>query len=86
MKSEKLRQQALDLIYKFFVNSNDFNGIPLRDISEKLSIEYEDSIDLIKQLITDGSVFLQSSTNPHIIGRLNNIPIETQIKIIDDAK
>jgi hypothetical protein len=86
VKSEKLRQQALDLIYKFFVNSNDFNGIPLRDISEKLSIEYEDSIDLIKQLITDGSVFLQSSTNPHIIGRLNNIPIETQIKIIDDAK
>lgn len=80
------RDLILELVYDFFVNSNDFNGIPLRKISEKLSIDYVESIELLKGLIQDGLIFLQSSTNPHIVGRFNNITTEIQFKIIEDAK
>lgn len=72
-------------IYNFFINSNDFNGIPLRQISDEFEIEYEHSIDLIKNLVKDELVSIQSSTNPHIIG-FQHYPIESQLKILEDAK
>lgn len=43
MKNNK--EEALDCIYSFFINSLDFNGIPLRQISHGLGITYEESID-----------------------------------------
>lgn len=78
---EKIRNR----IYDFFIESNDFNGIPLRSISEELQIDYEESIDLIKKLVIDNSVSIQSSTNPHIIG-FKHYPVDSQIKILEDAK
>ena len=72
-------------IYDFFVESNDFNGIPLRNISKEFKIEYKDSIDLIKKLVIDNSVSIQSSTNPHIIG-LQHYPVESQLEILENAK
>ncbi|MEJ6980019.1 hypothetical protein WG906_06130 [Pedobacter sp. P351] len=73
------------IVFDFFVNSSDFNGIPLRNISQKLDIDYENSIDLIKELVVDGVISIQSSTNPHIIG-FQHYPIDSQIRILEEAK
>ena len=67
------------------MKSSDFNGIPLRNISKELNIEYEGSIDLIKELVSEEIVSIQSSTNPHIIG-FQHYPIDSQKHILEDAK
>ena len=72
-------------VYNFFIESSDFNGIPLRQISDELELEYEHSIDLIKKLVENEIISIQSSTNPHIIG-FQHYPIESQLKILEDAK
>jgi len=78
---EKIRNR----IFSFFVESSDFNGIPLRRISKEFKINYEVSIDVIKRLVTENSVSIQSSSNPHIIG-FQHYPVDIQLKILDDAK
>lgn len=80
-----MKNKIENIIYNFFINSNDFNGIPLRKISDELEIGYEYSIDLIKELVNNEIVSIQSSTNPHIIG-FQHYPIESQLKILQDAK
>ena len=60
MKNNK--EEALDCIYSFFINSLDFNGIPLRQISHGLGITYEESIDI-------DSVFYESSY--HILDNIS---------------
>lgn len=72
-------------IFDFFVESNDFNGIPLRQISIEFKINYDDSIDIIKKLVKENKVSIQSSTNPHIIGQYH-YPADSQIKVLDMAK
>lgn len=72
-------------IYGFFIESHDFNGIPLRDISREFKIDYKESIDLIKNLVLLNTVSIQSSTNPHIIG-FKHYPVDIQIKILEEAK
>ncbi|TDP01679.1 hypothetical protein [Flavobacterium sp. 245] len=72
-------------IYEFFITSSDFNGISLRNISEEFNIEYKDSIDIIKELVNEEIVSIQSSGNPHII-RIQHYPTDIQIKILEDAK
>ncbi|HIP32484.1 MAG TPA: hypothetical protein EYG86_06970, partial [Crocinitomicaceae bacterium] len=80
-----MKKQIENKVYDFFMNSSDFNGMPLRQVSEKLKIEYENSIDIIKTLVYDDRITIQSSTNPHIIySRL--YPIDIQLKILEDAK
>lgn len=80
-----MKEKILDAIYNFFVNSNDFNGIPLRRISRNFDIEYSESIDLIKELVEEDKVSIQSSPNPHIIYD-KHYPTDIQLKILDDAK
>lgn len=80
-----MKDRIENIVFDFFVESRDFNGIPLRNISQKLNIEYENSIDLIKELVVDGVISIQSSTNPHIIG-FQHYPIESQIHILEEAK
>ncbi|WP_372753755.1 hypothetical protein [Mariniflexile sp.] len=80
-----MKKEIEQKIYEFFLESNDFNGIPLRQISSTLMIDYKNSIDIIKELVKDDKVTIQSSTNPHIIYS-SLYPIETQLKILDDAK
>ncbi len=72
-------------VYSFFVKSSDFNGIPLRNISKELNIDYEDSIDLIKELVIEDIISIQSSTNPHIIG-FKHYRIDSQVHILEEAK
>lgn len=74
-----------ELVCSFFCESFDFNGIELRSISQKLGIDYEDSINKVKELVMAGVVDIQSSTNPHIIG-LTHHAIEPQLEILDHAK
>ncbi len=74
-----------ELVYRFFCESSDFNGIPLRDISKKLDINYIHSIDMVKELVSEGTVIIQSSTNPHIIS-LRHPPKDRQQDVLETAK
>ncbi|WEK35880.1 MAG: hypothetical protein P0Y53_00080 [Candidatus Pseudobacter hemicellulosilyticus] len=40
-----LKQRIQDIVFKHFVDSRDYNGIPLRDISDTLEINYAHSIE-----------------------------------------
>ncbi len=80
-----MKNKIKNRVYDFFINSNDFNGIPLRQISEEFGLDYKQSIDLIKKLVEDEIISIQSSMNPHIIG-FQHYPVESQLKILDDAK
>lgn len=80
-----MKEEIERIVYNFFINSNDFNGIPLRQISEELNIEYKTSIDYIKELVNEEKLSIQSSTNPHIISRSHYL-IDSQILLLEDAK
>jgi hypothetical protein len=73
------------LVFSFFCESSDYNGIPLRQISQDLDLGYEESIDFVKQLTESGIVSVQSSTNPHIIG-LKHHPVKSLLEILEHAK
>ncbi|MDJ4921045.1 hypothetical protein LEJ48_03245 [Salmonella enterica] len=78
-------KQIQNLVFSFFCESADFNGIGLRSISERLGLDYKDSIDKIKSLVKDGIIDIQSSTNPHIIG-FSHHAIKSQLDILEHAK
>lgn len=80
-----MKDKIENIVYNFFVDSSDFNGIPLRNISKELKMDYEDSIDLIKELVVEDIISIQSSTNPHIIG-FKHYPVDSQIQILEEAK
>lgn len=82
--SEETKQKILDSVYNFFISSHDFNGMPLRDVSKEFEIDYVESIELVKDLVRNGSISIQSSTNPHIIGWHHDIA--WQIEILEQAK
>ncbi|MEJ1338600.1 MAG: hypothetical protein RPU64_04690 [Candidatus Sedimenticola sp. (ex Thyasira tokunagai)] len=74
-----------NLVFSFFCQSSDFNGIPIRNISEKLDLDYDHSIDLVKQLVRDEVVTIQSSANPHIIGFTHH-PVDPLLDILEHAR
>lgn len=78
-------KQVEDLVFSFFCESSDFNGIALRKISDQLDLDYKRSIDYVKQLVRDETISIQSSTNPHIIGFTHH-PIQSQLDILEHAK
>lgn len=78
-------KEVESLVMSFFCESRDFNGIPLRQISEDLEIEYEHSIDLLKELVKSDAVSIQSSTNPHIV-RFSHHNVDSQLKVLEHAK
>ncbi len=80
-----MQKKIRDKIYDFFIESNDFNGIPLRRISEEFDIDYIESIDFVKKLVVENTVSIQSSSNPHIIG-FQHYPVDIQLRILDEAK
>ncbi|RZJ99932.1 MAG: hypothetical protein EOO46_21505 [Flavobacterium sp.] len=80
-----MKQQIEQKVLDFFVNSHDFNGISLRNISEIFSIDYRQSIDIIKELVSEDKISIQSSTNPHIIG-MQHYPKQSQLDILEQAK
>lgn len=82
---KKLKKNIENKIFSFFIDSNDFNGIPLRQVSKDFDIEYSKSIDIIKELVKDDIISIQSSTNSHII-LLQHYPLDIQLKILEEAK
>lgn len=74
-----------NLVFSFFCESSDFNGISLRNISDQLNLEYKDSIDQVKLLVSQGVVEIQSSTNPHIIGFTHHA-IDPQLELLERSK
>lgn len=72
-------------VYNFFMESKDFNGMSLRTISKELNIEYEFSIDIIKNLVSKNKISIQSSTYPDII-RFKHYPIDAQLQTLEEAK
>ena len=80
-----MKNKIENIVFDFFVDSDDFNGKPLRDVSKELEIEYTNSIDIIKDLVQEQKISIQSSTNPHIIYS-QHYPIGIQLKILEDAK
>ena len=80
-----MKDKIENKVYSFFVESSDFNGIPLRNISKEFNVDYCDSIDLIKELVAEDIISIQSSTNPHIIG-FKHYPVDSQIHILEEAK
>lgn len=78
-------EKITEIVYEFFINSSDFNGIPLRQISEDLKIGYQESIDFIKVGVRNEELSIQSSTNPHIIG-FQEHEISNQLAILENAK
>lgn len=78
-------EEIKNLVFSFFCESSDFNGIALRNISERLDLDYKDSIDQVKELVKERVVSIQSSTNPHIIGFTHHA-IDPQLAILDQAK
>lgn len=85
MDNVLIKEKINNKVFDFFVNSNDFNGIPLRQISDDLKIDYKLSIDFIKELVQEDKISIQSSTNPHIIG-FKHYPKESQLQILGIAK
>jgi len=78
-------ENIIRLVYDFFIRSSDFNGLPLREVSEKMGTGYEHSIDLIKKAVERGVLSIQSSTNPHIIG-FQHFETEKQLWALEEAK
>ena len=48
---KKSLEEIKNKVFSFFITSLDFNGIPLRDISKNSELSYEESIELIKELV-----------------------------------
>lgn len=80
-----IKKQVLDSIYSFFVKSLDFNGISLSQICQNHVITYEESIDIVKELVAEDKCMIQSSTNPHIIYR-TTYSIPSQLNCLESAK
>ncbi len=80
-----MEEKVLKKIFDFFIKSGDFNGIPITTISAKLKIEYLETIEILKQLLSKDLISAQSSINPHIIS-LGDFTKEVQFEILEDAK
>jgi hypothetical protein len=63
-----MKEQATNEIFHFFVKSRDYNGIPVLTLAENLGIEYNQVLPILKELVEEDVVSIQSSINPHIIG------------------
>jgi hypothetical protein len=76
--SEKT-EVVLSTIANFFLDSNDFNGIPLSDLESDTGISGDDLGKLLTELLRDGKISLVFDINPHV-KRFPDLPAEEQIK------
>lgn len=81
MKKDKITE----LIFNFYANSSNFNGILLSSLADKLEVEYQQLIPKIIELIEDDSISIQNGENPHII-RWGHYDKETQIGVVEKAR
>jgi len=83
-EKQPMNELAEQTIYDFFVNSNDYNGIPLTTLAEIIGIPHDKTISIVKQLVIDKKVSIQNDINPHIIS-LGHYEESVQLKILDEA-
>ncbi len=84
MNQDSNAENIIKIVYDFFVESHDFNGILLRDLSTKSGLPYVEIIDIVKQLVEQDIVTVQAGHNPHIITFFGTI--EKQIEVLEEAK
>jgi len=72
-------------VFNFFIESHDFNGIPLSSLSEKTNIDYNTTIDIVKELVSVNVLSIQATGNPHIIG-LSHYDQNDQIQYLEKAR
>lgn len=77
-------EEVQKVIFDFFVNSLDYNGIPLTELSRRVNIDYEKIIEIVKELVIRDLALIQSSINPHIIFLYHEK--DRQIEFLDAAK
>lgn len=78
-------EKVLKAIYDHFVKSSDYNGIALTNLSKKTKIDYLEILEILKNLVNQDKVSIQSGVNPFIIG-IAHYQVESQLKILEDAK
>lgn len=80
-----MKQRIENRIFDFFTSSRDFNGISLWSLPDEFNVPIDEIVDLLKELVSEKKISIQSSTNPHIIG-FRHYDIVDQIKILEDSK
>lgn len=79
------KQQVLTVISDFFIQSGDFNGIPLTKAAKSTKLPYIELVDRVAGLVIDGLVTVQNGINPHIIGT-GYLSTQEQLAVLDQAK
>lgn len=77
--------KVLQRVYDFFLQSSDFNGIPLKRLSKEVKLSYLSVIEIVKDLVIKGHLSIQTGTNPHIIA-LGHYRQSAQLELLDKAK
>lgn len=78
-------EKILKTIYNHFVKSSDYNGISLTALSSKTKIDYIGVLEILKTLVIEDKVSIQSGVNPFIIG-IAHYKKESQLEILEKAK
>jgi len=79
-----IENQIITEVFQFFIESRDFNGIPLGSLCDKTGTEKAVALAALEQLVSRRLVSIQSGENPHII-RLQHFTTNDQLKMITDA-
>lgn len=79
------KEKAIKEVFDFFVNSRDYNGIPVSTLAENMEVEYNDVLPILRELVEEDIVSLQSSINPHIIG-IGHYKKEEQFEFLKAAE
>jgi hypothetical protein len=82
---QELKERITKKVFNFFINSNDFNGISLSELANKLDVKYKSLLPIIKELILEDIVSIQGGENPHII-RFNHYDKNLQIEFLREAE
>lgn len=79
------KHKVIKSVFDFFIKSKDFNGITLTDLSSRTNINYQQLLLIIKELVLEDIVSIQSDLSPHII-RTHHYDKEKQIQLLKEAK
>ena len=80
-------ETVTDLVISFYLNSDDLNGISLKEVGEELSIPSSALRNKVKELIEDSSVTsvsMRTTVNPHI-KLSDDVPLNDQLAELANA-
>ncbi|TKC08042.1 hypothetical protein FA048_12830 [Pedobacter polaris] len=81
----EIKEKVLQEILSFYVKSKDFNGIPLSALQIKMKEDPSEIIEIVKILVEEDKVTIQTGTNPHIIS-LGSYTFAHQLQKLEEAK